>query len=189
MEDKRIIQLLWARAEGAIDAMAEKFGRRLMATARNILGDRRDAEEAVSDTYLAVWNAVPPQKPDPLAGYVYRTGRNLALKKLRAAAAQKRDGRYDLSLEELAPCLSGVSLEEEFDRRALGQAIDRFLDTLPRDKRVLFLRRYWFGDSVQDLARHFDISENAVSLRLSRIRGRLKDYLIQEGFLYDAEAG
>ncbi len=185
MEDRQIIKLLFARAESAISALAEKFGKRLLATARNILGNFQDAEESVNDTYLAVWDTVPPREPEPLAGFVYKTGRNLALKKQRDQTAQKRDGRYDVSLEELAGCLAGVSLEDEIDARLLGRAIDRFLDTIPRDSRVLFLRRYWFGDSVKTLAGHFAMTENAVSVRLSRVRGQLKAYLIKEGHLYE----
>ncbi len=187
MEDRQIIRLLFARAEGAISALAAKFGRRLLSTAHNILDDFQDAEESVNDTYLAVWNAIPPREPDPLAGFVYKTGRNLALKKQRDRDAGKRNSRYDVSLEELAGCLSGASLEDEIDARLLGRAIDRFLDTVSRDSRVLFLRRYWFGDSIPELAILFSMTENAVTVRLSRTRGQLKAYLIKEGFLYEGK--
>lgn len=183
MEDRKIIQLFFARAEGAIEVLAQKFGPRLLATARNILGSHEDAEESVSDTYLAVWNAIPPKEPDPLSGFVFKTGRNLALKKLRDRSALKRNPQYDLSLDELAGCLGGASLEDEFDARLLGRTIDRFLDTIAKDSRVIFLRRYWFGDSVKEIAKHFAMTENAVSVRLSRTRTQLKSYLIKEGFL------
>lgn len=185
MEDARIIQLLFARAEGAIEALAAKFGGRLLSTARNILGNAEDAEESVSDTYLALWNAIPPKEPEPLAGFVYKVGRNLALKKLRSRTADKRGSQYDVSLEELSGCIAGVSLEDEIDARMLGRAIDRFLGTISKDNRILFLRRYWFGDSVKDIAKHFAMTENAVSVRLSRTRSQLKAYLIKEGYLYE----
>ena len=185
MDDKKILELLWNRAEAALDALARKFGRRLLHTAMNILGNPQDAEEAVNDTYLALWNAIPPEKPDPLAGYVHRTGRNVALKKHRHRAAQKRCSQYDASLEELSGILAGPSLEELFDARELGRAIDRFLDTVSKENRILFLRRYWFGDSVKDLAKAFGMSENTVSVRLSRLRTQLKIYLTdQEGFFH-----
>lgn len=183
MDDRKIIALFQARNESGLAALARKFGRRLLSTARNILDDPRDAEESVSDTYLAVWNAIPPRDPDPLAGFVYKTGRNQALKKLRYRAADKRDSQYDLSLEELEGCIPCRCLEEEFEARLLGQAIDTFLDTVPADSRVMFLRRYWFGDSVKEIAGHFALTENAVSVRLSRIRAQLKTYLNKEGFL------
>lgn len=182
MDDRKILELLWHRAEGAIDALAAKFGRRLHATAINILGDPRDAEEAVNDTYLAVWDAIPPARPDPLCAYVYQTGRNSALKLLRSRTAQKRNSGYDLSLEELAQVLPAGTLEEEIDARALGQAIDRFLDSLDSKDRVLFVRRYWFGDSVSTLAAQRYATPGSISVRLHRIRERLKDYLNKEGF-------
>ena len=182
MEDKRIFQLLWQRAEHAIEAMTKHYGPRLYRTAMNILGRHEDAEESVNDTYLAVWNAIPPETPEPLAGYVYKTGRNLALKRLRHDTAQKRRRDYDLSLEELEGCLAGASLQDEIDARLLGRAIDRFLDTLPAQSRILFLRRYWFGDSVKDIAKDQGMSQNAVSVSLSRTREKLRSYLMKEGF-------
>lgn len=182
MEDKRIFQLLWQRAEAAIEVMTKHYGPRLYRTAMNILGRHEDAEESVNDTYLAVWDAIPPETPEPLAGYVYKTGRNLALKRLRYDTAQKRRRDYDLSLEELEGCLAGASLQDEIDARLLGRAIDRFLDTLPAQSRILFLRRYWFGDSVMDIAKDRGMTQNAVSVSLSRTRDKLRIYLTEEGF-------
>lgn len=182
MDDRHIISLLWERSEKAIDALQKKFGKRLYQTAINILGIRQDAEEAVNDTYLSLWDAIPPAKPDPLSAFVFRVGRNTALKHLRSRSAQKRDNRYDVCLDELAGILPCPSAEEELDARALGQAIDTFLETLNPQDRVLFLRRYWFGDSIQQLSREAGISENVLSVRLHRIRNKLKDYLHKEGF-------
>jgi len=170
-----------------LEALAVKFGKRLLYTATNILGNRQDAEEAVNDTYLALWDAIPPQRPDPLSGYVHRTGRNIALKKYRFLTAQKRCTQYEVSLEELSGILPGPSFEEMLDARELGRAIDRYLDTLSKENRILFLRRYWFGDSVKHLAKATGMSENTVSVRLSRLRGQLKVYLTdKEGFFHEA---
>lgn len=185
MEDKQIIKLLFDRSEQALTALAHKFGPLLLRTARNILGDSQDAEECVSDTYLAIWNAIPPGEPDPLAGFVLRTGKNLALKRLRYNSAQKRDSQFDLSLEELSNCIPENSLEEAVTARELGQAIDRFLDTLPRESRIMFLRRYWFGDSVGQIAKTLGCTENTVSVRLNRCRGKLRTYLTQEGYFHE----
>lgn len=182
MEDRELIDLLFSRSEQAVAALAQRFGNRLYSTAYNILNSREDAEEAVNDTYLALWNTIPPEQPNPLEGYVHRTGRNIALKKLRYQSAQKRSRQYDVSLDELSAVLSGGTLEEALDSRALGQAIDRFLDKLPRQSRILFLRRYWFGDAVKELAKAFSMTENSISVRLCRIRDQLKRYLIKEGF-------
>ena len=182
MEDRKIITLLWQRSEHAITALAKRFGQRLHQTAINILGSFRDAEETVNDTYLAVWNAIPPAKPDPLAPFVYKTGRNTALNRLRANLAQKRGGGYDLSLDELAGAIPTAALEEQVEARELGRSIDAYLDTLPRENRNIFLRRYWFGDSVKDIAKAFSLTQNAVSVRLNRMRGGLRTHLIKEGY-------
>ena len=186
MEDKKILELLWNRVESAIDALAKKFGKRLLYTAMNILGNPQDAEEAVNDTYMALWNTIPPERPDPLAGYVHRTGRNVAPKKHRFLTAQKRATQYEVSLEELSGVIPGPSFEEMLDARELGRAIDRFLDTISKENRVLFLRRYWFGDSVKHLAKATGLSENTISVRLSRLRSQLKIYLTdKEGFFHE----
>lgn len=180
MDDTKIISLLWQRSEDALRALAQRFGAGLHRLAMNILANHHDAEEAVNDTYLAIWNAIPPAKPSPLAPYAYRTGRNTALKRLRDDTAQKRDSRYDLSLDELANAIGERTLEEYWDARELGLAIDRYLDTLTQENRVLFLRRYWFGDSIKELSKATGISENNLSVRLHRIRQGLKTYLEEQ---------
>lgn len=182
MDDSKILQLLWQRLESGLGALQRKYGKRLLQTAMNILDDPQDAEEAVNDTYLALWDAIPPAKPDPLCAFVYRVGRNTALNRLRCRDAQKRQSRYNASLDELAEILSAGTLEETMDAKALGQAIDRFLDTLSEESRALFLRRYWFGDSIPELAKACKVSTGALSVRLHRIRSKLKNYLSKEGF-------
>lgn len=186
MEDRQILELLWNRIDSAIDALAAKFGKLLYRIALNILNNHPDAEESLNDTYLAIWNTVPPQRPDPLAGYVYRVGRNTALKRLRQNTAQKRNSNYDLSLDELSGCIPDTATEEILDARELGRAIDRFLGEQAAMNRVMFLRRYWFGDSVGSISKLMGIRENAVSVRLNRMRADLKAYLIKEGFFNEA---
>ena len=185
MDDKHITRLLFDRSEQALTVLAQKFGPRLFLTAQNILGNTQDAEECVSDTFLAIWNAIPPKQPDPLAGFIFKTGRNLALKRLRHNTAQKRNSHYDAPLDELCGCISSGNLEEAISARELGQAIDRFLDTLPKDSRIMFLRRYWFGDTVGQIAAALGYSENAVSVRLNRCRSKLRTYLEQEGYFHE----
>lgn len=183
MEDAQITAMLTARLEDALTALAAKFGKGLQSLALNILGSRQEAEECVNDTYLALWNAIPPAQPDPLSPFVYRVGRNIALKRLRANTAKKRNSHYDVSLDELAGVLSGPTLEETADARALGKCIDRFLYTLDKENRIIFLRRYWFGDSVQKISLDRGLGENAVSVRLNRMRRKLRAYLDKEGYL------
>lgn len=181
MEDRHIIRLLFARSEEAIAALAGRFGLRLQAMAMNILRSVQDAEECVSDTYLAVWNAIPPESPDPLAPYVYRIGRNTALKRLRTNTALKRGGGYDLSLEELSDCIPDHAMDKALDAQLLAQAINDFLAAQSRENRVIFLRRYWFGDSVPDIAQGLRLRPGTVSTRLNRIRAALKQHLQKEG--------
>lgn len=182
MEDRHIIALFFDRAEGAIDALAKKYGKALYSLCHNILDDPLDAEECVSDAYLAAWNTIPPAEPDPLSAYIYKIGRNTALKRLRTRAAQKRTA-YEISLDELAEALPGGDTESAWEAKELGNAIDRYLATLTKENRVIFLRRYWFGDSLRDISRLTGVKENALAVRLSRLRGGLKDYLIKEEFL------
>lgn len=182
MEDREIISLFCSRSNEAIPALDAKFGRRLQRLAKNILSSEADAQECVNDTYLAVWNAIPPQRPVPLSPYVLRICKNIAVSRLRQRTAQKRSG-YEVALEELNEVIPTPSPEDILSARELGQAIDRFLDTLNRDSRVLFLRRYWHGDSIEELAKLFSVPKGTISTRLSRIRGKLKVYLTKEGLL------
>lgn len=185
MDDKHIITLFFQRAETAIEALAAKYGKLLKQLCTNILHDPLDAEECVSDAYLAAWNTIPPARPDPLSAYICRLGRNCALKKLRSRTALKRSG-YEVSLEELAGCIPDNTTGDTLDGRELGRAIDCWLATLSPENRALFLRRYWFGDSVKDLSKAFGATENALSVRLSRLRAALKQHLTKEGYFHEA---
>lgn len=186
MEDKQIVARLWKREMSVLQTVSEKYGRLLHRIALNILSLPQDAEETVNDTYLALWQGIPPAKPDPFLPYLCSVCRNLSVRRLRSRSAQKRGGGYDLCLEELARDLPGPSLEDAVDARELGRNIDRFLDTLRREDRVLFVRRYWLGDSLRAAAGSIGISENTASVRLHRIREKLKNYLIKEGFVHEA---
>lgn len=183
MEDKQIISLLWQRNEDAIAALNEKFGRRLQHLAGNILSSDADAQECVNDTYLALWNTIPPQRPEPLAPFVLRLCKNIAISRLRGATAQKRSG-YEIALDELSDIIGANTLDDTLSAQALGEGINRFLGTLKQKDRVIFLRRHWYGDSIQSIAQQMLLSESNISVRLHRIRNKLKSYLIQEG-LYE----
>lgn len=181
MEDREILTLLFARNEQAIAALAAKFGHRLQRLAANILPTAQDAEESVSDTYMAVWNTVPPHRPDPIAPYILRICKNISVSRLRSLTAQRRSA-YEVALDELVDTIGRNTLEQILDVRALGRVIDRFLDTVSKTDRVIFLRRYWYGDRVKTIARLVGMTENAVSVRLNRLRRSLKDILIKEGY-------
>ncbi len=182
MEDREITQLFLARSEQAVAALAERYGALCCRIAQNILHDRRDAEECVNDAYLAVWNTVPPQEPDPMLSYVCRIVRNLAVKRYHRNTARKRNSAYDAALDEIADCFpASASAEDEAEACETARLINAFLETLDRDSRVLFVRRYWYADPIGDLAALFGTSRHTVSVRLFRIRGALKKYLQQEG--------
>lgn len=183
MEDHEIIRLYWDRDETAIRATDEKYGAYCTAIARNILASREDAEECVSDTWLRAWNAMPPQRPNILSAFLGRITRNLSFNRCRFHTAQKRHGgELPLILEELEECVSGGETPEEaLDRKALTQAIERFLDTLPPVKRSIFVDRYWYARSVSEIARRRHMTENHVSVTLSRLRQKLRRHLMERG--------
>ena len=182
MEDHAIIELYWQRQESAIQETAVKYGTFLSGLSWNILRSHADAEECVNDTYMAIWNAIPPKRPEPLSPFVCRTGKNIALNRLRSNTAQKRNSQYDLSLEELEPYLGITVVDDAVSAQQLGRLIDHFLESISSDNRVIFLRRYWFGDSIKDIARQMGKTENAVSVRLNRTREQLRAYLQQQGY-------
>ena len=153
MEDSEIISLFFARSEQAVAELDRQYGAAVKKTAANILPDRLDAEECVNDTYLRVWNSIPPQRPNPLVSFVCKIARNLALDRYRSSRAEKRNGSLDLVLEEMEDCIpSTMNVETELEAKELTAAINRFLAALPREDRLLFVRRYWYADSVRDLA-------------------------------------
>lgn len=183
LEDSKIIELFFARAEQAIVELSAKYGTVCSRIARNILKNDLDAEECVNDTYLAVWNTIPPQKPNPLRTYIFRIVRNISIAKYHANTSVKRNSYYDVALEELESCLAAfVTVEQEIAASELSRQIDRFLDTLDKESRVMFVRRYWYSDSISAIAEMFQISNHNVSVRLSRTRDKLKSHLKKEGF-------
>ncbi len=178
MHDEKIIQLFFERSEQAIGELDKKYGRVCHSVAYNILNNRQDAEECVNDAYLGTWNAIPPERPNPLLAFVCKIVRNLSLKRYEQNTAAKRNSRYDVAMEELEDCLaSSVTVEEEMEVRELTEIIRSFLESLTRENRVIFLRRYWFSDSYADIARQVGISEKNVSVRLTRLRKDLRKYL------------
>lgn len=181
MDDKTIIEMYFGRDERALRETSERFGGLCFRIAYNILGSREDAEESVNDAYLAVWNAIPPAKPDSLRAFVCRIARNQALKRLEYNTAKKRlpGALVPFSeLEELLPSYGSpdVSAEE------LGALIGEFLKAQSADARCVFVRRYWFFDTVSEIARKYSFSESKVKTLLSRTRNRLKSFLNKEGY-------
>ena len=154
MEDSAIIDLYWAREERALSETDAKYGGYCRSIAHNILKNREDSEECVSDTWLHAWNAMPPQRPSILSSFLGRITRNLSFDRCRRQNAEKRGGgSLPLALDELSECVPAPGrVEQALEARELAEAIDRFLRTLPERECSIFLRRYWYVDSVQDIA-------------------------------------
>lgn len=184
MEDPEIVALYWARDQRAIPETAEKYGNYCLSVAGKLLESREDAEECVNDAWLRAWNAMPPHRPQALAAFLGKITRNLAINRRRRESAEKRGGgQAEAVFEELAGVVSGGdSVERESDRRELLRAINGFLETLPPEKRVLFVRRYWYFDSVAEIAERMGRTENQVSATLSRLRRKLREHLLEGGF-------
>ena len=180
MEDEAIIELFFARDQQAIREMDLKYGKICRNLSYNLVNDRRDAEECVSDAYLGAWNAIPPARPDPLLPYLLKIVRNLSLKAYWRKEAAKRSGHYTVALEEIEGCVADrKTVEGEVGARELARILEEFLDTLTPENRVIFLRRYWFADSYQDIAGFTGLSEKTISVRLSRTREKMKRYLTE----------
>ena len=182
MEDKKIIDLFFSRSEQALTELAARYGSLLHSVAAHILSAAEDQEECVNDAYLGTWNSIPPQRPDYLKAYVCRITRNRALKRWRYNSADRRCREFETTLEELEEFLPGTDLEQEWTARELGRELNQFLSELSQEDRSLFLRRYWFSDSVKEIASERKMTENAVSVRLLRLRGKLKKHLEKQGF-------
>ncbi len=184
LDDREIIALFYARSEQAIEELKKKHGAAVGKVASNILIDPQDAEECVNDTYLGAWDTIPPQNPEPLRTYVCKIARNLALKKHQSNHAVKRNSSYDAALDELEDCFRAAeTVESLFDAKELSAAVSRFLDTVSYDDRFIFVRRYWYADAVTNIAAMMHWGAHKVSVRLSRTRKQLREYLKKEGLL------
>ena len=183
MDDNKIIELYWNRSEKAISETATKYGGYCYTIAYNILSNSEDSEESVNDTWLAAWNTMPPKRPKLLAAFLGKMTRYISLDRWKNRTAAKRGGgEVPLVLEELEECISGEdSVEREYLKKEFAMMMNRFLENLPEIERKVFLCRYWYMDSIEDIAKRFDFSESKVASMLHRTRGKLRKMLEQEG--------
>ena len=183
MTDWEIVALYWKRSEEAIACTMQKYGRYLLRLAQNILHIHEEAEECVNETYLSAWNQLPPDKPEKLLPYLGRISRCLALNRYDYLTAQKRSMDFTVQLSELEDILSTPDTpQQQYEREELAAAISDFLRTQSEEDRNMFLRRYWYSDSIRDIADRYGLRENTVKSRLLRTRQRLKDHLEKEGY-------
>lgn len=184
MDDAKIVQLYWDRDEQAIPATADKYGNYCTSIAKNILGNREDAEECVNDTYMNAWNSMPPHRPSILSTFLGKIVRNLSFNRYKHNTADKRGGEeLPVVLDELSDLVSGKDdVEQEINQKELINAIDTFLDSLSPEKRSIFISRYWYTDSISGIAKRHGITDGAVSMTLNRLRLKLHNYLLERGF-------
>lgn len=184
MDDRGIVDLYWQRSETAIEETDAKYNGYCYSIAYNILVSKEDAEESVSDTWLAAWNTIPPRRPVMLSTFLGKITRHVSIDRWRARSTLKRGaGEVPLVLEELDECISdGSTAERQFERRELARVLNRFLDGLSAVERSVFLCRYWYMDSVPVIAEHFGFSRSKVTSMLRRLRLRLQKQLEKEGY-------
>lgn len=186
MDDSKIIDLFFERSEKAIIELSNKYGKLCMKISMNIVGDRQDAEECVNDAYLGAWNAIPPERPNPLVSYICRLVRNISINRYKYNTASKRKGAYDLCLEELENCLSisgRNEIDDLIDESVLAAYIDEFLNGLGEINRMIFVRRFWYMDSYKEIAKASRLKEGAVRVRMVRVKSDLKEFLKEKGIV------
>lgn len=178
MEDQKIISMLFEREEAALTMLSKKYEKTCKKIARNILQNESDAEECVNDAYLAVWESIPPQKPDSLSAFLYRIVRNIATVRYHKNTAQKRNSFYDVALDELEECLAS---EETASSEELALLLNEFLAGLKKEERIPFVKRYWYAQSVTEIAEELQTTAHFISVKLSRTRKKLKIFLEKKG--------
>ena len=185
MNDAQIVELYWQRDESAITVTQEKYNTYLMKIARNILNDTGDSEESVNDTYLAAWNSMPPQKPVVLSTYLGKITRRISISLFRKRNADKRrDGEFALSFSEMEDVMEGnMEPQKEMEAQILGELLNKFLRSLKPDERRTFIGRYYYMDSLKEVAAYCGMSEGKAKTMLFRTRVKLKEYLREEGFM------
>lgn len=184
MTDEGIVNLYWDRNEAAITETDLKYGRYCFSISYNILSNKEDSDECVNDTYNAAWNSMPPQRPVILSAFLGKIVRNISLNRYKELNAQKRGGnQMELILDELGEIASDMpGPDDRVIQTQLVKAINEFLAGLPAEKRIMFVRRYWYADDIGAIAKRMGMSANNVSVKIRRIRLKLRGYLIERGF-------
>jgi len=184
VEDERIIELFFERSEQAITELSIKYDSLVKSIINNVLNNSSDVEECTNDTYLSIWNTIPPQKPMNLAAYLARVAKNTALNRYDYNTSKKRYSSYDMAIDELAELIpSEENVEEKILVNELSQAINAFLAEMSTEERVMFVARYWFGETVEEIAKKMSCNPKGVAVKLHRIRKKLRRYLEKERLL------
>jgi RNA polymerase sigma-70 factor (ECF subfamily) len=183
VEDTQIIELYFKRDEAALQETHAKYGVYCFRIAKNILESREDSEECVNDTWVQAWKKIPPTLPESLKAFLGKIVRDISLSKYRANHAKKRFNAMDVMLEELDNCLpSDFDMMEILEKKQLVELINAWLGTISREDRILFIKRYYYGDSIKELSRDYGYHENFLSQRMLKIRRKLRTYLKERGY-------
>ena len=181
MEDAKIIELFFQRNEQAVKETDTAYGRKLYVLSNNILNNREDAQECVSDTYMETWKSIPPKRPKYFYAFLASICRNMSFNRLDWRLAAKRNAEVVALTQEMEACIPDSRQNGEMDRRELRRVLESFLDSLTKENRLIFLRRYLYVDTVAEIAARYGISENKVKTQLHRTRAKLRTYLAKEG--------
>jgi len=186
MKDHEIVNLFWERSEDALTETQRVYQKYCSYIAFHILGNQEDADECVNDALHAAWNSIPPKKPENLKTYLGKLVREISVSRWRETHAAKRTpSEYLLSLEEIEEVGRDEDFTDTINAEILSQAISDFLRTLPEDKRNLFIRRYWYNDSIRELCERFGYQESKVKVSLKRVRDKLSIYLKKRGYYHE----
>ncbi len=184
MEDNQIINLYYNRLEDAIKETSNKYENYCTTIAKNIIGNKEDVKECINDVYMKVWNSIPPNRPNHLKAYIAKITRNTAIDYIEKHNAKKRNnGELDVILSELEECISVSTLEDDFNEKLLVQYINNFLNDLSAINRELFVKRYWYAYSIEEITKQYKMSKSKVKSILFRLRKKLKKQLEMEGFV------
>ena len=182
MEDAKIIELYWERDERAVSETEKKYGKYCHSIAFGVLRNELDAEECVNDTYLRVWESIPPHRPNRLAAFIGKITRNLSINRYMHDRAKKRSGFTEVIFDEIAEIIPDPESQSGVENEAvISDAINAFLATLPQRTRIIFVRRYWYMSTIADIADSLDLSESNVKVILLRTRKKLREHLLKEG--------
>lgn len=181
MDDRQIVDLFWERSEEAISETDKKYGKYILCIANNVLSDNEDAREVQNDTYLRVWNSIPPERPTLFRSYIGAVCRNLSLDRYRNRRAEKHSGFIEVAIDELAECIPDESERDEANGGNIADALNRFVAALSQRDRIIFVQRYWYMCSIEQIANDNSINKNTVATVLRRTRINLKAFLEKEG--------
>lgn len=182
MEDTKIIELFWNRDQKAIEETSGKYGKLCKYIAINILKDEQEAEEIVNETMFGVWNSIPPNRPTYFKAFLCKVTKNIAMTRAKYINAEKRKPEYQIALEEIGDVLSdNESIEEKYELQEVTDIMNEYLKGIDKIKRIIFVKRYWYSESVADISNELGLSESMVKTTLFRVRRDMKKYLEKKG--------